>query len=262
MAKNFLENGDDLYRLHESFGKSDEGKEMKTRVRYALYKPANVSNEEWERLLGADVNNFEHLRLTYGLTRVFLLRDLENFSLDQANVLLLTAIVHDWAEAITLDITADKKTAEDEEKEALVTKELFDLFFSEAEDVVLPNEVHKVIFDKEHELFPVFNAVERIGYMRTAINAWKARNRGGENISVNLEWLIGNVLGNQIPALLNYSARFPQVLEYIDRNLNVIKEMFLKISDGQTFDLYEKEEERLLQRRKFFAAKEVFDVYC
>jgi hypothetical protein len=55
--------------IHQSFAATELGAKLAANVRYAIYKPTEVTNERWEALLGADVNNLAHLSLTYGLAK-------------------------------------------------------------------------------------------------------------------------------------------------------------------------------------------------
>ena len=41
-------------------------------MRYGPYKPEELSNEEWVRILGPDVNNLEHLKITLAITNDFI----------------------------------------------------------------------------------------------------------------------------------------------------------------------------------------------
>ena len=46
--------------LHQQISASDYGKKLMKEVRYSRYKPENITNSEWEKLLGEDVNNLKH----------------------------------------------------------------------------------------------------------------------------------------------------------------------------------------------------------
>ncbi|MBI2013094.1 MAG: hypothetical protein HYS88_01460, partial [Candidatus Colwellbacteria bacterium] len=96
--------------IYELFAGSSYGKILRQRVRYGPYKPEELSNEEWVKILGPDVNNLEHLKTTLAITNDFIYRARYphpewqpreiNFSREEKELLCLTAVIHDWGEAV------------------------------------------------------------------------------------------------------------------------------------------------------------------
>lgn len=95
--------------LHRDFAATPYGKTLQDNIRFAPYRPQEVSHKEWKNYLGADVNNLSHLQLSLGVTRQFLsfcerpqdgwtgpVSDEARFSDTEQKTLLLTSVVHDW----------------------------------------------------------------------------------------------------------------------------------------------------------------------
>ncbi len=165
-------------QIYRDFSETEYGETLAGNIRYGRYKPESVTNEEWELLLGPDVNNLKHLHLTYELTRQFV-RDLKETLTDQEKEdLLLTAIVHDWAEAIVGDHTYDLKTADIETQELVEIKKMTAGMYGE-DNESLVQRIHivtdTILKDTDSKLGKMFNAVERVGYLRTALRAWRAQ---------------------------------------------------------------------------------------
>jgi hypothetical protein len=230
---------DTFMALYESFAASELGQALGETVRYERYKPAFVDNEEWQELLGADVNNLAHLKLTYGLTRAFLVGCREansmecRFSRREEAILLTVAVVHDWAEALKHigDVSFDLKTAAQEKAEHQELARLLQAHESGSIDVA---SVMDVIKHPESLLGRAFNAIERVGYLRTALRAWEQvpavmqdRVRPleqREELGEGLVLLTQNVLFNQIPTLLGYERQYPPVRSYLDQKAPRITE--------------------------------------
>ncbi|MDX9971090.1 MAG: HD domain-containing protein [Candidatus Gracilibacteria bacterium] len=144
-----------IMEIFQNFCNSDDGKILNSQVRYERYKPTTVSNERWIKILGADVNNLNHMRLTYGLTRIFLEKQKGKFSNDEVNILLLTSIIHDIAEAKIGDISYDQKTDSDENEESKIATNLFQTILFESTLNIDPNEIQKYYLIK-HILYLVY----------------------------------------------------------------------------------------------------------
>jgi hypothetical protein len=104
---------------------------LRDRSRWSGFKPDEMSDEEFQSIIGVDGNNLKHLSLTYGTTRVFLsycavpssvwgdrpVPEAAQFNQKEQIVLLLTAITHDWGEASVGDTAQPHKTKKSEIKE-------------------------------------------------------------------------------------------------------------------------------------------------
>lgn len=250
--------GVDFIRLHKDFSVTEEGQILNESIRFARYKPEEISKNEWVKISGADVQNYEHMRLTYGVLRQFLLHSSEAYTPEEVNLLLLSAIVHDLAEAKVGDKSLDQKTSADEKAESNVFADFVLNYVSEKIKGVDLNQVHEILFNKEYKLHSFFNAVERVGYIRTALIAWRRRGLEEGAYLENFDWLTSNCFGNNIVILIQYAEKFPQVAEYLEANSDLIGQAFEGICK-ECFEKYEKGEEREAQRGKFEAAKKGFE---
>lgn len=249
-------NGNELkFRaIHEEFAQSDEGKILDSNVRFARYKPNHMHNSDWERLLGADANNLEHLKLSLGLTRVFLRHQDPNHVLSQedAEVLCLTAITHDWAEAVVGDEMYDLRTQEHDEREESVYSGMLMSRLENRIDIETLEKVYSAAMDKESRLGNVFGAIETLGYMRTGLHAWEVSERINGQICEAMRWLSSNVVGNQTHALLDHARSHHPIREYVVSSRDKISNVFRK-THHLVFSNYP-QPERTVQQNKFFQA--------
>lgn len=234
-----------LIEIHEKFEKTDFGKTLAGRVRYERYKPANVSNERWVELLGADVNNLTHLTLTYGLAQDFI-RAADtlqpNFLTSEDEQLLqVAALIHDWAESIVGDVSFGDKTDSDELEEQAAFEANLASFYDG--DMTLINKARtEVVFDHtgKSKLGQVFNAIERVGYLRTALRAGDHIVSGNaRDCDDGLRWLVADVLSQQPEPLTAYAETLQPVKQYLARQHDQISLMFEIIAKSDdVFDNY------------------------
>jgi hypothetical protein len=209
--------------IHHAFAETDYGKTLAGRVRYERYKPVGVSNDRWIELLGADVNNLSHMPLTYGLAKSFVrhTRELQPDLLNdhEADVLMVAALVHDWGESVGEDITYSDKTDSDEaeEREQFGTN-LWSFYGGDTEEIknLIQEALSDVVFSQDTKLGEMFNAVERAGYVRTALRATEHIQRGSAADSVDgLRWLVADVFGNNIAKLIEHAEKYPALEQYL-----------------------------------------------
>lgn len=258
--------------VHQRFALSHLGRHLSEHVRYSRYKPEGVSNRIWQGApLGADVNNMRHMKLTGSLTRQFLLHQDAEKALNHTDsqILMLAAYVHDWVEGVVGDITYDCKTATDTENEAQVMLFLLNKIFGNRLSRETMMRVYRTVKDDSTRLGEIFNAIERVGYMRTGLNAWEASNRSPEEESVmtgldsvtekelreNLQWLASNVAGNQTQKLLQYAEKYAPVSVYMGNVRGRISHMFQHMPIT-VFQNYPEQTERFEQMQKFANAAE------
>jgi hypothetical protein len=219
--------------IHQSFAETELGATLADRIRYEKYKPAEVSNERWEDLLGADVNNLAHMPLTYGLTRSMIrnLQDTQPGFLNdhEEEVLQVTALIHDQAEAIVGDINYNDKTPEDEVEEmhhlSAILDEHYEGDTSDIKHIIL--EAAEVMKSPDSKLGHVFNTIERIGYMRTALRAAEHVKRGAApDCEEELRWMTADVLGNHTVTLMERADDYIPVRIYLGNQAHVIDEAF------------------------------------
>jgi hypothetical protein len=252
--------------VHRAFAETPMGQALASNARYDRYRPDSIPPEEWERLLGRDVNNLRHMPLTYELAEAFLKGTPDaRLSASEIQTLLLTAIVHDWAEADPDlgDITYDLKLDSDEKKESQILALMLRNRLGEILSPETLGSIHKTVFDRTGKLGETFNAIERLGYLRTALNAWRSTDNPfhSAELTDSLEWLCSNVLGNQIEALLGYAMKYPPVAQFLSDSERTISQAFEKIPET-VFSRYPDsgaKSERQVQHDKFLRAKTLWE---
>ena len=262
-------------QINSDFASSKYGKKLADEIRYDRYKPKGVTNAEWENLLGVDVNNLKHLRLTYGLTRQFIRHssDLSSSSkteikeiqltLEEQENLLLAAIVHDWAEAIVGDISYDLKTLKEESVEFEELKKIAGDIYGEDNKKLLIRinyVTDTIIKDSNTKIGKIFNIIERVGYLRMALRAWQKSKEVNDNLKTNLEWMTSNVFLNQISKLIQYSETYPAVALYLEKNTKLINDAFDNLSN-EAFSKYNPSEIEE-KTKQFKEAHKNWQEYC
>ena len=223
-----------LMDIHRSFSDTELGMRLAGQVRFDRYKPDDVSNEQWVKLLGANVNNLTHLPLTWGLTKdlVSQFRQQQPDFLDarEEQVLQAAALIHDWAEAVVGDITYSDKTDEDEaeEKNQLVAiLARFDDSSTNGLHELIDEAAAGVVFSPESKLGHIFNTVERVGYMRTAIRASKHVIAGDTpDCDAGFRWIVADVFGNHPSVLVERAEVYKPVGNYLINQLESITQSF------------------------------------
>lgn len=247
-----------MREVHSEFAQSQYGEILSRKIRFDRYKLPEIDNQNWEKLLGkCDINNLDHILFTYGIANLFV-RNCD-FNEDEKELILLAAIIHDHGEAINDDINYDFKTENDEKEEKDVLKKITEELYGKHGDKLAEKiniAIDEIIFDPESKLGEAFNMVERIGYMRTAVKAWKRSKSVGMDSALksNLQWLAENVSSNQIPKLIENSKKYPM----IDWQLNSWEENISEIfneTPNNTFDKYDTKEEKEKRKLMFDEAK-------
>lgn len=251
--------------IHEEFAKTTFGHTLAGRVRYERYKPHDVSNERWIDLLGADVNNLTHMPLTYGLARNFIRVTDElqpgYLSDEEGRLLQVAALIHDWAESIVGDISFGDKTSGDEVAEQAAFEANMSRFYHG--DLTLVNKARtEIVFDHtgKSKLGRIFNAVERVGYMRTALRAAEHIAAGdASDCDSGLRWLVADVLTQQPRALIRHAETLQPIWQYLGNQQTTITNMFKLVEESTgVFENYipEQRESRRLQFYDSYAAWE------
>lgn len=238
--------------IDKYFATTKAAKILEGNGRFADYMEVDL--EEWRRVLGSDVNNLSHLVLTYRLTKAFLKR--MEMPLEDREVLLLTAIIHDWAEAITGDICSLKKTIADAVVESALLENILRKYFCSVLSSETISRVIEVLDNDKEGLGNVFRCIEILGFFRTSLIAWERRMKIQDGHEENLMEMTQNVVGNRLAVLVEYSKEFPQVGDFLESRGAVIEDAFEKMPDG-IFENYV-EEERDNERKKFENAKGVW----
>lgn len=259
----------DLVQVYHAFSETDYGRQLQGQVRFERYKPEGMGNREWQKLLGVDVNNLQHHMLTFNLTKIFVkYADIHHPGIldnHEKAVLEAAAITHDWGETSPLgDITFSDKTLEHIQAERQHFEENLQQFLGEeTEDIreIIKTALQEVIFKPESKLGAMFNAVERIGYVRTALQAAQhvevgAAPAGCEN---GLKWLVTDVFSNQPVHLIRYSDIFIPVDMYLFNKRFDISSAF-DLVNAEIFENYEPDK-RKQKQTDFFTSKVAWEYW-
>lgn len=155
--------------LHRTFEQSEYGKTLAQRTRFDVFKPEWASTELWTDLLGDDVSNLNHMPHTYDLAKRFALY--EGLGQVATHNLLVTAVTHDWGEAIIGDIPLPDKTNNDEQNEKVAYAQIAYDLLGGVDGGRLVNTVWPVLSHGDKNLGDRFRAIEYIGYCTTAMRA-------------------------------------------------------------------------------------------
>jgi len=268
----------DRQRLHDTYAQSPAGEYLSQRARYDAYRPVNTSVEEWQDLLGADVNNLDHMLVTVQVASTFLrlsrMQETPNtlapFSIEDENDLLLAAAIHDWGEGVEgcEDITWRKKSKDDDLREKVAIKEIIkevSTSFSGGdrdEELEVRSQLERVVdeivFNNESRLGRAFDAIERVGYLRTAVRSWREQaNVENPDMKDALQWISADVLAlHTIPLLSHSQDHFP-VLTMLAQNEPYITDAFASMPDS-IFEMYD-EDEREKMREKFNTSRSAWE---
>lgn len=206
--------------------------QLENSVRYERYR-TDETFEDWINLLGPDVRARTHpheaARHVHNLITT---QEAHGNPLGNTmkTMLYVTPFPHDWGELIVDgegigDINYEKKTAEHEKEERVVFQRVTDLVPNPTERGFFRATYDEVVSDRLSPLGKLFNIVERVGYVETAINAYLG-NRG-QRIE-NWSGLSGNVLALQIPALLKVREH-PYVNLFLSQNEQILTHMYTDI---------------------------------
>jgi hypothetical protein len=204
---------------YNDFAATDYGRELASNVRFSRYNIGGLSNAAWTDMLGADVNNLTHMKLSFGCAgsyiRHFETAEPDTFSADDQIRVKLAQGIHDCGESIITDITYHDKTVDDEKEEENAFMTHLQLFFPHSSDEQLDfiaDTALELVFNPESRLGTHHNLIERTNYLRTALRAAKeARQNRSPLIREGLRWLIADVLSGQPDFLVSRMHLAPPV---------------------------------------------------
>lgn len=162
-----------MSEIYSALGDTEYGQILQGNVRFERFKPDCITNEVWVDVLGDDVNNLRHMQHTANITAWYIF-EAESlgvpFTEEEQDLLMTTAFVHDFAEAIDGDVADPDKVDSDEvrDRELRSFVEVASSVTQYPEllaDRVLP------VMQGTHPLSRHFRAIEHIGYDQTA---WEA----------------------------------------------------------------------------------------
>ena len=250
----------EFVEMRQKIYSSSIGQKLNDSVRWERYNLDNLPNPEWQQILGYDANNLKHMRLTDFITIGFV--NLQNqiypknsFTSEEKRILRITANIHDLPESLTGDKNFELKTDEDEDLELRNMNFIINDIQLKIDEPTT-KQIIDILKDKNSKLGKAFNVIERIGYFKTGIKAWKKIKNQNEPTINGLYWLSHNVLLNQIPALINYSKDFALV-EYA---LHFYEQEITQIFDETpqtSFDNYSPDEKEI-KLKQFREASKVW----
>lgn len=241
-----------IFDAYTAFRETSYGETLSNNIRYEKYNLSGLSKEAWVDLLGSDVNNLIHMALTYGLAKDFIKTTEASepgyFSEEEKILLQLAALIHDQGEALTGDISYGDKTDNDEAEELRLFTDNASAFsgsISQELKALVVKARDEVVFDKGSRLGKMFNAIERVGYLRTALRV-DARVHADKDVPYTggLRWLTADVLSNQPLALIGYAEEYPAVNTYLRNQQSAITEAFLGITPEVFLHYGDKAEEK------------------
>ncbi|MFZ1019551.1 MAG: hypothetical protein WAN61_00970 [Minisyncoccia bacterium] len=225
-------------KIHRDFSETPYGKKLSDQIRWARFKPENTTNEKWNKLFGADVNNLEHLKLTYGLTRQFIkyLNEKKQLTKEEQENLLLAATVHDWAEAITGDLSYYLRTEENEREELIYLEKIIREICGQDEKLFFRMKfvIDEIVHNKDSKLGKMFNAIEKVGYVRTSIRAYNESKKVNGELKIALIRMALEATPDQVRMLLDYAKIYPPVAIYLKENKEIINDIF---KDAENLDI-------------------------
>jgi hypothetical protein len=251
-------------QIYENYKQSPAGQILSQRTRWNRFRPENISNETWIQTLSLDADNLRHCLVIYGITDWFISQQNNSdmpikFFGKEKNLLLLTALSHDIPEGMTAkgDISLEYKTDQDEQEElALIKKAVIGVLDESCDRHQIATEVKNCLEDKTSKLGHAFSAIENIGYIRTALIAWKNNDRSNPILAANLKLITNNVLINSIPKLTEFSKIYFPIKKYLQDRSNIITKAFNM--ETSYFDAYGPDTKDIYYQ-KFLSTKPIWE---
>lgn len=210
------------YELHQTFSASEYGLLLEGNVRAGRFKPGWLSNAGWVELMGDNANNLHHMPYMHDVTLEFChLTDADRFS---KRILTVTAMTHDWGEAIVGDIPAPFKTNDDTQIEHEAFKLIANKLLGEEEGDHITTTVWTVLLHQNPRLGDVFRAIEHFGYTMEGIRAHRLAHYithdlielpysepRRADLSRCLAEMAIDFQSNSMPVFAAYSKRYPEL---------------------------------------------------
>ncbi len=200
-------------------------------LHYCLICWKTLESKRWEiylepeECLAYDGDIYHHSELMEKLA-IKLGRE-EAVTRDQLATLAWLARFHDLGELHFGDKTFNLKSEEDDLKETAYIDKLLEQIQSEYAKEKLNQVVRIALLKKSDDndgfdFVNYFNAVERAGYLNTALHMHEYAP------IINYRLLINNVLYNQLDHLINSSRAFPSIRHYLSKNSGEIEDAIRK----------------------------------
>lgn len=251
--------------ISQTFQNTPYYERLEKTARFIRFIPEGWSNQRWEALFGADYNNARHMQLTYGLARRFVgaLQTCperpRRLTREEVEVVLISAAIHDWAEAVVGDVTYNIKNDTHEKQERAVLAQMLEELERERISGDLKIKILETVFNTQSELGHIFSAVEKVGYLRSAILAWKRYGRPGLQHDYpevpKVQALTAEVFGNIVGKFTTLSKQYSPVKQYLLAHSADFSEIFAQMPD-QAFDFYQDAGHRHRRKEMFQTAGE------
>ena len=217
--------------LYKQFARTEHGRRLEAHIRFGPMKPAELSHADWERALGPDVNNLRHLLESLKLTQKAIAAYAQHgreLSLSDMELLQLAAVIHDWQEAYPHigDAMVQAKNGDTHAIEMQALREMADEI---VEDAAIRSRIDaaidEVLMDPSSRLGEIFHAVERLGYMRTGLKAWKRGSAIKGAFQQHFQYLSILVFRHNIPFFVEHVAAHPPIALFLAKHEPMIDEI-------------------------------------
>lgn len=220
-----IQDVDVIFQKHEG--------QLSTTLRYDRFRIAE-NPDQWRFLLGPDVVLLTHPQVVAQIAEDFVAYEGITLSDEEKVLFSIAPWIHDLGELIIEgdgigDISFDQKTDAHEIKEFAVFNTVLNAIPEGDKKEIIKRSYQEIVMNRDSRLGRMFNAVERIGYLQTAIRAYTGIE--GQRIQ-NWKGLVANVLSNQIIPLLNYCTEFPYATYILFGHRATIDAMF-KETEGE-----------------------------
>lgn len=209
--------------------------QLREGLRFMRYH-SGENPEEWIRLLGPDVSFLRHPSETAKITEEFIKLE-PDLSQEERLLSRTWAWVHDLGELRTEgewvgDLPSGKKSHTQGVIEMNVWRTIMGDYFQEHPDRKVSKEIIERAYYAAHsgpEFKDRFGCIHYIGFLSVAIRAFDGVEE--ERIK-NWKGLVGSVISNQIPWLIDRAEKYPYVKHLFDKHSSKISEMFLACREG------------------------------
>lgn len=246
---------------------------LEKEIRRQLKNPENIrynrfriteTPKQFAFLLGSDVKFASHPGVTQNTAKKFIESQNKNVNFEKINgeevdIILTASLVHDLGELKIDGLGHGDISFEDHNQDhEKVEKTIFESIVGRVADLsdraYITSAYKEVVLDKNSKLGRMFNAIERIGYLNTALRAFTGIK--GERIS-NWHGLVGNVLSNQIIQLIEFQNDYRYVREILENNQQLITDAFNEVTKNEV--LNDRDGKSSYDLNKFNQAKEVWE---
>ena len=201
---------------------------------------------EWTRIIFNRFNSFNDQKLEQG--SALKLSEFEN------RIMQICFEIHDWPESVKGDISYDQKTEDQEKTEQIVLHDMMSryLFGDNRYSAHEINLISQIIFGPKESnerleiLHEIFNTIERIGYLRTALKAWqrgyqKLKDDNDEDSKILTKaYLTGsvNVILNQLEKLNERVEKYPCLKAFLGHYQKTIESIFEEVDQRNNPQIY------------------------